>query len=167
MVLNKSFKLSYVKIRAQYLNYLGVLGCHDSLKATINTPNLVDFDFRGYIKSRVSISASDLLMTRLILEDKKFSTFNGPWKHFATMRDFLKSFGCSKSITLSILDFKVYINAYTLGRSFWAFYPPLPGLKHLVLSTVNLPIEETENTDLKESLAWMSHSTVEFVSIGL
>ncbi|PRQ23808.1 hypothetical protein RchiOBHm_Chr6g0265471 [Rosa chinensis] len=164
MVLNKSFKLSYVKIRAQHLKYLGVFGCHDTLKARINTPSLGHFDFQGYIKSRVCLSAPHLLMARIIIEDKQFSTFNGPWKHFSTLRDFLESFGCSKNITLSICDFKALIFPENFRR---AFYPPLLGLKNLVLLTANFPSVEIESSSLKESLAWMSSSAVELIPISV
>jgi hypothetical protein len=77
--------------------------------ATINTPNLVSFFFKGFLKSKVFVKAPNLSATFLIwdLWDGDLLAFNGPWRHYLTLRDFLERIGCSKNVILYIRDFKV------------------------------------------------------------
>ncbi|KAM5548804.1 F-box/LRR-repeat protein [Rosa sericea] len=145
VLLDKSFKLSTMKIRDQHMSYFGLSECHDSLEATINTPNLVHFLFQGSIKSKVSLSAPNLQIAHILLK-KEFSTFKGPWQLFDILRDFLEAFSCSKNITFFIRDFK-------LKRK-----TSVEGVKAVM---VNPPTKEIESSKLKVSLVWMAPSAVE------
>ncbi|XP_062020897.1 F-box/LRR-repeat protein At3g03360-like [Rosa rugosa] len=157
VLLDKSFKLSSMKIRDQHLSYFGLSECHDSLEATINTPNLVHFLFQGSIKSKVSLSAPNLQIAHILLK-KEFSTFKGPWQHFDILRDFLEAFSCSKNITFFIRDFKDIIFPADFKRT---FHPPFPSVEGVKVVILNPPTKETESSKLKVSLVWMAPSAVE------
>ncbi|KAK9942537.1 hypothetical protein M0R45_008198 [Rubus argutus] len=163
MILNDTINLNYIKIRAQHLVYFGLLECHDSLKATINTPNLHHLDIHAHLTAKVSINAPNLWLASITLQEEEFSTTNWPWKHFATFCDFLKAF-CSEIMILVMRDFKAIIFPENFKR---ACYPPLPSTKHLQLIVSNPPTEESDISDLEESLLWMAPNAPDLLFMHL
>ncbi|KAL6201012.1 hypothetical protein ACLB2K_024727 [Fragaria x ananassa] len=60
ITLSATSDLKHINIHAEHLKYLGVNESHDCLKATINTPNLVSFSFKGFSKSKILVKAPNL-----------------------------------------------------------------------------------------------------------
>ncbi|CAL9007496.1 unnamed protein product, partial [Prunus brigantina] len=115
--LRKSNNLRYIHIHAQRLQWIYLNGCHQTVKATIDTPYLISFQFKGYVSySNFHVKAPNLVVACIRLLDhwdEELSTIDRPWKHFPTLRDFLKEFGCSKQLYLIARESKVFIsNAY-------------------------------------------------------
>ncbi|KAM5548808.1 hypothetical protein ABKV19_000289 [Rosa sericea] len=158
IILKDTVNLKKIKMRAQHLKYFGLLGCHNNLNATVSTPNLHQFDIFAYLTSKVSINAPNLCLARITLREEEFSTFNREWKHSATFSDFLKAFGCSNNIILYISDFKSIIFPENFKG---ACYPPLRILRRLHLGMINPPTEETDVSDLEDSLLWMAPNAEE------
>ncbi|XP_062024092.1 uncharacterized protein LOC133740187 [Rosa rugosa] len=159
ITLNDTINLNYIKIRAQYLTYFGLFGCHDHLNATVNTPSLHHLDIHAHLTAKVSVNAPNLWLASITLEEEEFSNYNWSWKHFATFCDFLKAF-CSKNIILVMRDFKAIIFPDNFKS---ACYPPLPSTNRLDLIMSNPPTEESDISDLEESLLWMAPNAEEMV----
>ncbi|KAM1822161.1 hypothetical protein ACFX1X_024606 [Malus domestica] len=160
IMLYDSYNLKNIDVHAQHLKRLHIWGCHDSLKATITAPNLVSFDFSGYLKSKVSLIAPSLRETTISLnefwDEDLLNAFNGPWKYFPTLADLLKEFSCSENVTLIACNFKVVIFPDEFRHTFSS---PLPGLiKSLRLMALNPPRTETEYSDTINSLCWVAPS---------
>ncbi|CAL2242055.1 unnamed protein product [Prunus armeniaca] len=102
--LRKYNNLRYIHVHAQHLQWISLNGCHQTVKATIDTPNLYSFHFNGYVSySNFHVKAPNLEVACIQLLDhwdEELSTIARPWKHFPTLRDFLKEFGCSKLVYL-------------------------------------------------------------------
>ncbi|KAM1010409.1 hypothetical protein ACFX2C_045892 [Malus domestica] len=151
IMLYDSCNSKHIVVHAQHLKRLHIYGSHDSLKATITAPNLVSFDFSGYLKSKISLKAPSLRETTISLnefwdEDNLLNAFNGPWKYSPTLADFLKEFACSKNV--------IFPDEF---RN--TFSSPLPGLiLSLQLMASNPPRTETEYFDLLNSLCWVAPS---------
>ncbi|CAN6574094.1 unnamed protein product [Malus baccata var. baccata] len=160
IMLYDSCNLKHIVVHAQHLKRLHIYGSHDSLKATITAPNLVSFDFSGYLKSKISLKAPSLRETTISLnefwdEDNLLNAFNGPWKYFPTLADFLKEFACSENVTLIVCNCKVIFPDEFRNT----FSSPLPGLiMSLQLMASNPPRTETEYFDLLNSLCWVAPS---------
>ncbi|KAM2907448.1 hypothetical protein COP2_047087 [Malus domestica] len=160
IMLYDSCNSKHIVVHAQHLKRLHIYGSHDSLKATITAPNLVSFDFSGYLKSKISLKAPSLRETTISLnefwdEDNLLNAFNGPWKYFPTLADFLKEFACSKNVTLIVCNCKVIFPDEFRNT----FSSPLPGLiLSLRLMASNPPRTETEYFDLLNSLCWVAPS---------
>lgn len=77
---------------------------------TIDAPNLVSFKYRTayYTLDRFSINSPNLLEADISLDNNK-NTFSLDW--YVVMIDFLSSFYCSKSISLSICSEAVFIKS--------------------------------------------------------
>ncbi|XP_050379976.1 putative FBD-associated F-box protein At5g22720 [Argentina anserina] len=107
ITLDRCRNLKYIKIHAPLLNRLDLLGCHDSMKATINAPNLIYLAFNGYMnlnffEETVNLENGGIVAVR----DRKPICKDESWKHFSTLRDFLnKGYGsCSTSLRLFVFD---------------------------------------------------------------
>ncbi|BFG22140.1 hypothetical protein CerSpe_084140 [Prunus speciosa] len=159
MCLRKSDNLRYIDIDAQHLQSILLLGCHQIVKATINTPSLRDLHFSGCVSySNFHVKAPNLMMARIglwDLWDEEISPIDRPWKHFPTLRNFLKEFGCSKLLYLIPRDFKGLIFPENFRKTFSS---PLPYVRHVVIPTWNPPPEATEISDFKDSLDWVAPS---------
>ncbi|KAL6290762.1 hypothetical protein ACE6H2_008272 [Prunus campanulata] len=111
IVLNNSDNLKYIHIHAQHLQTISLFGCHESVKATIDTSNLLSLQFHGYVSySKVSVKAPNLRAASIELWDvwdEELCTIDDPWKHFHALRDFLKEFGFLESLLLYVPDFKM------------------------------------------------------------
>lgn len=78
-----------------YNKSISLYKCHESVQATIDTPNIFEFHFNGYmIYSNVHVNVSKLKVAKIGIWDEGLSTIDCPWKHFPALRDFLKEFGC-------------------------------------------------------------------------
>ncbi|KAK9907062.1 hypothetical protein M0R45_002478 [Rubus argutus] len=158
IILNESYNLKYINVHAEHLKQFSVSGCHDCLKATINTPNLVSFIFKEFLKSKVFVKATNLREAGILiwdLWDGDLLAFNEPWRHFITLRDFLEKFGFSEKVTLYIREFKTLIFSEEFRKNFSS---PLYGVNHLFVMT-NSPKEVKDIYDFKDSLAWIAPST--------
>ncbi|KAL6218546.1 hypothetical protein ACLB2K_011756 [Fragaria x ananassa] len=153
-----TINLNHIKIRAQQLTYLGLFGCHDQLNATVNTPSLHHLDIHAHLTAKVSVKSPNLWLARITLEEQELSTLNWSWKYFATFCDFLTPF-CSKNIILVIRDLKAIIFPAENFKS--ACYPPFPGTNRLRLILSNPPTEDSDISDLEESLLWMAPNAEE------
>ncbi|KAK9907065.1 hypothetical protein M0R45_002481 [Rubus argutus] len=158
IILNESCNLKYINVHAEHLKQFSVNGCRDCLMATINTPNLVSFFFKGFLKSKVFVKAPNLSATFLIwdLWDGDLLALNGPWRHYLTLRDFLERIGCSKNVILYIRDFKTLIFPEDFRKNFSS---PLYGCNQLFLRMDNSPEEVKDMDDFYDSLVWMAPST--------
>ncbi|PQQ16113.1 putative F-box/LRR-repeat protein [Prunus yedoensis var. nudiflora] len=158
--LGKSNNLRYIHIRAQHLQRISLSGCHQTVKATIDTPNLVSFYFNGYVSySNFHVKAPNLKVASIRLLDhwdEELSTIDRPWKHFPTLRDFLKEFGCSKELTLLADEFKGIIFPENFRK---IFSSPLP-YANVLIHTRNSPTEATEISDLNDSLDWIAPTEI-------
>ncbi|VVA12280.1 PREDICTED: putative [Prunus dulcis] len=162
IVLNQSDNLKYINIHAQHLQTITLFGCHESVKATIDTPNLLCLQFNGYVSySKVCVKAPNLRGASIALWDvwdEELCTIDGPWKHFPALRDFLKEFGFLESLLLSVPDFKM-VQALIFPENFRkTFSSPLPNLRIFSILLSNPPTEATDMYDLRESFGWIAPS---------
>ncbi|XP_020413009.1 putative F-box/FBD/LRR-repeat protein At5g22610 [Prunus persica] len=159
IVLNQSDNLKYINIHAQHLQTITLFGCHESVKATIDTPNLLSLQFNGYVSySKVCVKAPNLRGASIALWDvwdEELCTIDGPWKHFPALRDFLKEFGFLESLLLSVPDFKALIFPENFRKTFSS---PLPNLRNFSILLSNPPTEATDMYDLRESFGWIAPS---------
>nr|XP_011459960.1 PREDICTED: F-box/FBD/LRR-repeat protein At5g22700-like isoform X2 [Fragaria vesca subsp. vesca] len=144
--------LKYINVDAEHLKHLTVSETHDCLKATINTPNLVTFSFEGFSKSKILVKAPNLKVTRVFLDEEVLG-FNGPFRYFPTLRDFLEHIGFSKRVVLYINDFKALLFPENFRKNFSS---PLYGVKHLVVVMPNSPKEVSD--ECSHALGWMAPS---------
>ncbi|XP_021826613.1 F-box/FBD/LRR-repeat protein At2g04230-like [Prunus avium] len=159
IVLNQSDNLKYINIHAQHLQTISLIGCHESVKATIDTPNLLSLQFNGYVSySKVCVKAPNLRAASIALWDvwdEELCTIDGPWKHFPALRDFLKEFGFLESLLLSVPNFKALIFPENFRKTFSS---PLPNLRNFSILLSNPPTEATDMYGLRESFGWIAPS---------
>lgn len=92
----------------QYSKSISLYGCHESVKATIDTPNIFEFHFNGYMNySNFHAKVSNLRMAKIGIWNEGLSTVDCPWKHFPALRDFLKEFGCIQHLYILAHDFNI------------------------------------------------------------
>ncbi|XP_004295252.1 PREDICTED: putative FBD-associated F-box protein At5g22720 [Fragaria vesca subsp. vesca] len=150
--------LKYINVHAEHLKRLTVSG-HDCLKGTINTPNLVTFGFEGFSKSKILVKAPNLKVTRVFLSelrDRDVLGFNGSFRHFSTLRDFLENIGFSKRIVLYVRNYKALLFPEDFRKNFSS---PLYGVKHLVVVMPNSQKEVSDIPEFRHALGWMAPST--------
>ncbi|KAM5588626.1 hypothetical protein ABKV19_006871 [Rosa sericea] len=156
ITLKESFNLKYINVQAEHLKQFRVIGCHDVMKATINTPNLFGLIFQGFLKSKVSVKAPNLTAAGIVLWelwDGELLAFNGPWKHFLTLRNFFENIGCPKDVTIHIRNVKDIIFPEDFREKFSS---PWHGVDHLFLTMPNPPSRVKDIPDFSESLTWMA-----------
>ncbi|KAL6557264.1 hypothetical protein OROMI_017614 [Orobanche minor] len=125
---------------------------HNGLRAMDNsfsTPNLVSFEFSGYLKTKIHFveAPSSLLRSTIRVWETSF-----PVEYYSALRYFLDSFDCSEKVKIHVQDDEgVMIPEQCRTGS-----PPLPNIKQLQLY-LSEPFEEMEYL-LRPSLIWMAPS---------
>lgn len=82
--------------------------CRENVKATIDTPNLLVFGYKGFVMPNdvISLKAQNPLFANILLnwddEEVAEPTFLPPWTHIPTMRDFLQNFDRCNKVKLDI-----------------------------------------------------------------
>ncbi|CAL2241993.1 unnamed protein product [Prunus armeniaca] len=161
LYLKKSDNLRYIDIYAQHLENIMLVGCHQSVKATIWTPSLLYLYFSGCVSySNFHVKTPNLKLARIELWDlwdEEISPIDRPWKHFPTLRNFLKEFGCSRLLSLIPRDFKGLIFPENFKKTFSS---PLPRSRDVAVYMLNAPPEATGISDFKDSLDWVAPSAL-------
>ncbi|XP_062020759.1 F-box protein At4g09920-like [Rosa rugosa] len=154
--LSKCRNLKSLNILAQKLHYLYISGCGHSVKATIDSSSLEYVQFTGFLKYKLSIKALNLSRARITLCHEEQS-FNEPWEHFSSLRDFLESFAsCYQEIILRV-DHAEMAQALIFPENFRkTVSPPLPILKHFRVRITSPML--ARNSDLMDSLTWIAPS---------
>lgn len=161
IVLSKTFNLKHINIHSQHLEGIFMHGCHTSVKAVINAPKLIHFDFFGYLmKSQFSVRAPQLSSARFILKEiwnNDQVTNNWSWEHFSALRVLLKQFGRCRDMYIYTRDYKALTFPEDFRRTFSAL---LPSLEKLTLIMPN-PIIEDEDVlnGFMHSCTWMAPSS--------
>ncbi|XP_004306094.1 PREDICTED: F-box/FBD/LRR-repeat protein At2g26030-like [Fragaria vesca subsp. vesca] len=158
VTLDRCRNLKHINIHAGCLYSLDLLGCHDSMKATIDVPGLSFLSFNGYMKHHIIEKTRNLYKGGIVAVRDRKPTFESSWKHFSTLSYFLeKGYGsCYASIRLIVYD----PEAWTFPKDFRKICsPPLPLLTKLQVDIVNYPTEKIDS-EFWDSLRWMAPKAI-------
>ncbi|KAL6500099.1 hypothetical protein OROGR_028009 [Orobanche gracilis] len=142
--------LKHVDISCKKLKQILLHNGFLAMDNSFYTPNLVSFEFSGYLKNKIHFveAPSSLLRSTIRVWETSWSI-----KYYSALRSFLDSFDCSEKVKIHVDDDEG-VMIPELCRMEWS--PPLPSIKQLQLY-LSEPFEEMEYR-ARPSLIWMAPS---------